>query len=126
MSLEEEIAKVPELGYVGLALVQFARSLAEGTEFQSHDRRWVARPHNFVTFEVHWQRASNIALSLRGNPSEFIQMPELPLRAGMAGYSECKVTSARQLHAACSYVARAGELYQRGAQRVRTKPVVVE
>jgi hypothetical protein len=126
MSLEEEIAKLPELRHVGLALLQFARSLVEGIEFEAHDRRWVARPHNFVTFEVHWQRASNIALSLRGNPSEFIQMPELPLKAGMAGYSECKVTSVGQLHAASSYVARAGELYRRGSQRVRTKPVVME
>ncbi|WP_434148693.1 hypothetical protein ACR2R6_15685 [Methylocaldum gracile subsp. desertum] len=126
MSLEEEISKVTELKHVGLALLQYVQSLVEGTEFQAHERRWVARPHNFVTFEVHWQRARNITISLRGNPSEFIQFSELPLKGGMAGYSECKVTSTNQLRAASSYIARAAELYKRGSRRIQKKPVVLE
>lgn len=126
MSLKEEISNIPELKCVGLALLEFSEALIDGTEFQAHDRRWVSRPHNFVTFEVHWQRAKNISISLRGNPTEFVQLSELPLKAGMAGYSECKVTSPKQLHAASSYIARAAELYQRGSKRVQKTPLVIE
>lgn len=124
--LEDEIANLTELKHVGLALVEFASSLVDGTKFEAHERRWVARPHNFVTFEIHWQRTKNIAISLRGNPSEFLPFPELPLKAGMAGYSECKVTSTRQLAAASSYMATAAELYAKGSTRVRTKPVLIK
>ena len=124
--LEQEISQLNELKHVGLALVQFATSLVEGTSFQEHEHRWVARPNNFVTFEVHWQRARNIALSLRGNPNEFAALPELPLKAGMGGYSECRITDPKQLHAASSYIARAAELSRRGRTRVQSKPVVIE
>ena len=124
--IEEEISKVAGLKNVGLALVQFAESLFKGTVFESSDRRWVARPHNFVTFEVHWQRANNIALSLRGNPDEFLTFEELPLRAGMGGYSECKITSARHLAAASCYIRSAAELYSKGSKRIRSKPVLLK
>jgi hypothetical protein len=53
MSLEEEISKLSELKHVGLALLRYAESVIEDTSFQAHERCWVARPHNFVTFEVH-------------------------------------------------------------------------
>ena len=72
MTIEEEISKITELKHMGLALVQFATSLIESNKFELSERRWVARPHNFVTFEVHWQRAKNISLSLRGNPAEYL------------------------------------------------------
>lgn len=124
--LENEIEKIEELKHVGIALVQYAKSIISGIEFEQSGTRWVARPHNFVTFEPHWKRAKNIAVSLRGNPSEFIEHNELPLKAGMAGYSECKIISASQLAAASSYISRAAELYQRGATRQPTKPRVVE
>lgn len=124
--LRDDIAKISKLKNLGLALVDFAESLFSGTQFEAHGDRWVARPNNFVTFEVHWARAKNIALSLRGNPDEFVSLPELPLKAGMAGYSECKISSSRQLAAASSYIARAAELYERGSGRIRTKPVIIE
>ncbi len=124
--LKDDIAKIPELKNIGLALVEFAVSLFPGTQFEAHGERWVSRPNNFITFEVHRQRTRNITMSLRGNPEEFLALPELPLNAGMAGYSECKVVSPNQLAAASSYVAHAAKLYQRGRGRTRIKPVVIE
>jgi hypothetical protein len=124
--LKDDIATIPELKNIGLALIEFAESLFPDTQFEAEGKRWVARPNNFVTFEVHWQRVRNITMSLRGNPEEFIESDKLPLNAGMAGYSECKVTSPKQLDVASSYVARAGELYKRGRDRTRTTPAVIE
>ncbi|MGB7541253.1 MAG: hypothetical protein WBM28_04455 [Burkholderiales bacterium] len=125
--LENEISKITELEHVGLALVQFAKSLVPGTSFeQSEGGRWIARPRNFVTFEIHWQRVRNIALSLRGNPTEFLPHEELPLKAGMGGYAECRITSVRQLAAASSYISRAAEISLKGATRVRTRPVLIK
>lgn len=126
MSLKDEIEKLPELKNIGLALVDYTLSLFKGLEFKQTGNRWVARPMNYVTFEVHWKRAKNIALSLRGNPSEFIAHEELPLKQGMAGYSECKITNHSQLAAASAYIRRAAEIYKRGRERDRTTPRVVE
>jgi len=126
MSLKDEIEKIPELKNIGLALVDYAVSLFHGIEFEQSGTRWVARPKNYVTFEVHWKRAKNIAISLRGNPSEFLAFDELPLKQGMAGYSECKITNQSQLAAASTYIRRAAEIYQRGRDRERTTPRVVE
>jgi hypothetical protein len=124
--LEHEIENIEELKHMGIALVQYAKSIIDGVEFEQNGTRWVARPDNFVTFEPHWKRAKNIAVSLRGNPGEFIEQNELPLRSGMSGYSECKLTNVNQLAAASSYIGRAAELYQRGSTRTHTKPKVVE
>lgn len=67
--LETEIAKIPELKEVGAALVVFARSQFTGLRFETNSQgRFVAIPDNFVTFSVHWQRAKNITVTLRGNP----------------------------------------------------------
>lgn len=125
--LKHEISKLTELKHVGLALMQFAESLVEGTSFViSERRRWIARPRNFVTFEIHWQSTRDITLSLRGNPSEFLRFEELPLRAGLGGYSECRINSVRQLAAASSYIATAAQRCIRGATRVRTRPVLIK
>ena len=77
---------------------------------------------NFVTFTIRHKQKRHLTISLRGNPSEFDVSPDLSLKEGRAGaYSECNVTSPRQLAAATAYVQRAYELYKRGASRVRRK-----
>lgn len=123
--LEDEIVNLRNLKSTGLALVEFAQSLFPGTAFEQNGRRWVARPNNFVTFEVHWRRSRNISLSLRGKPDEFLLSECLPLRAGMGGYSECKVTNVRQLAAAAAYIETAAEIFTRGRARVRKQPRLV-
>ena len=108
-----------------MALVQFAESLFPKCRFIKKTNRWVADP-NFVTFDIHWKRAKNVALSLRGDPTEFDQAAVLPLKRGMGGYSECTVTNPAQLAAAASYISRAAEIYSRGRTRIKKRPIVKE
>lgn len=125
--LETEIAKIPEIKDVGTALVVFARSQFPGLQFEENSQgRFVANPANFVTFSVHWQRAKNITVTLRGNPDEFLPFEELPLKPDMAGYSSFKLTEVRQLAAAAFYIRRAAEIYQAGRVRVQKGQKVIE
>ncbi len=125
--LETEIAKIPELKEVGVALVLFARSLFPGLRFDANAQgRFVAKPDNFVTFTVHWQRAKNITVTLRGNRDEFLPFEELPLKPDMAGYSAFKLTEIKQLAAASFYIRRAAEIYQAGRVRVQKGQKLVE
>ena len=128
MTLEEEIAQLPTLKDMGIALVNFSKTLIDGTTFELRGTRWVAHPENFVTFEIHWKRAQNITLSLRGWPAEFLnheEFPPLQLSPGMAGYSGCKIEVPSQLAAAAYYIAKAASLYQAGSTRTRTQPRVI-
>jgi len=126
MSLEDEISKLDGIRHVGLALLDFSRSILKGN-FELEGNYWVYRPDNFVTFDVHWKRANNITLSLRGAPSEFEALDCLPLKTGMGGvYSRCKIERADQLDAAASYIRRALELYQRGRSRDLKHPRRIE
>ncbi|NBQ69940.1 MAG: hypothetical protein EBU46_14405 [Nitrosomonadaceae bacterium] len=124
--LETEIAKIPELKDVGTALVVFARSLLPGLRFEPNvQKRFVATPDNFVTFTVHWHRAKNITVTLRGNPDEFLSFQEMPLKPDRTGYSSFKLTEASQLAAAAFYIRRAAEIYQAGRGRVQNGQKVV-
>ena len=125
-NLLTQIDQLGDLKLTARALVVYALRLGEGEHLEPAGRRWVSRPSNFVTFEVHHQIANNLTLSLRGNPAEFIEFNELRLRPGQAGYSECPVTDPIQLCAAAWYIRRAFELYHRGRSRVQTKPRLVE
>ncbi|MCQ8130661.1 hypothetical protein [Methylomonas rivi] len=126
MNIRNELSNLSELTSIGLALADFCEALAEGGLFERSDARWVMRPNNFVTLEPHWKRVKNIAISLRGKPEEFAPLPELPIKAGMSGYSECKVESPRQLAAAAFYIRRAHEIYERGRTRLPKGQKVVE
>jgi len=80
--LEDEISRLQDLKEVGIALVQFAKSQFLGLRFESNEQgRYVATPENFVTFSIHWQRAKNITVTLRGNPEEFLAFDELQLKS---------------------------------------------
>ena len=127
MSLEAEIQQLPSISQLGLALSAFVRAIHSPGEFVHEGRSWVYRPDNFVTFDIHYQRARNITLSLRRAPTEFEQIPSLPLTAGMGYvYSRCKIERADQLDAAAYYIRRALELYSRGRSRELKKEVRIE
>lgn len=112
------------LAPVAEALVLYARSLG-ATEFIKKGQRFVGQP-NFVTFEVHHQRANNLTISLRGNPSEFLADENLPARKSQNGYSEIKVTAPEHLRAAANHIHQARIVYDRGRTRVPKKPKLVE
>ncbi|QLE97786.1 hypothetical protein [Neptunomonas phycophila] len=124
--IQNEMKKLGILADVGAALVTYSESIAEGGKFELSGSRWVVRPNNFVTFEPHYLRVLNIAVSLRGNPSEYAELPELPLKQGMSGYSECTITKPDQLAAAAFYIRRAYELFQRGRNRTQKKQILIE
>lgn len=127
-TINTQLANLGALEAIGQALAAYAEAISAGGRFELSDTgsRWILHPDNFVTLEPHWKRVKNIRISLRGLPTEFAELPELPLKSGMAGYSECSVTKAGQLAAAASYIRRANELYRRGRGRTRKRPHVVE
>ena len=125
--LEEEITRIPRLRNIGRALAEFSLSQFPGLQLQGDSQgRFVSRPHNFVTFKVHWKRAENITITLRGNPQEFPTLPELELKSDQHGYSSCKVTKAAELAAAALYIRRAAELYREGRQRDQRRQRLVD
>ena len=125
MYLGEEISELEVISHAGHALVEYAAKLPDYFEgFTNKGGRWVGDP-NYVTFQVHYKRTQKIRISLRGNPSEFQQHDELPLKGGMAGYSECVFDSNEQLFAAASYIRRAWQIYAKGRSRIPSKPVTV-
>ena len=125
--IHEEIQKLHSLANVGMALVEYAQSLFPGLSLRANSQgRYVASPENFVTFSIHYQRTSNITVTLRGNPDEFLSYPELPLKPDMNGYSSFKLTEVGQLAAASAHIRRAAEIFSRGRERQPKTPVVVE
>lgn len=126
MALEDQIRNLDKIDRIGLALLDFVRAIHPG-EFELKGNSWIYRPDNFVTMDVHWQRANNLTLSLRGAPKEFDVRDCLPLSYGMGRvYSRCKIERPDQLDAASSYIRRALELYQRGRSRPITHPRTIE
>jgi hypothetical protein len=111
--------------HCGFALLQYAVSLPEGkVSFENKNGRWVFDP-NYVTLQIHYKRTNNIRISLRGNPEEFQIQEELPLKAGMGGYSECSFEHPTQMYAATSYIRRAWQIYNKGRNRTHTKPKTI-
>lgn len=126
MTFEEEISELPHLRNIGLALFEFAERLFPQNSFdQDNHGRWVARPENFVTLRVQPQ-AENIAITLRGNPNEFLEFDALELSQDQEGYSIFRISDPSQLRAAAVYISRAAELYRRGRTRTRRQPVLTE
>ena len=117
MTVEDEILKLRFISRIGLALIDFIQSIQPIGNFQFESNSWVYRPNNFVAFDIHYQRANNITLSLRGQPNEFDHYTSLPIYAGRGNYSRCKIESSNQLDAAAYYIRRALELYNRGRTR---------
>lgn len=126
MSLQSEIGNLGNLKEAGWALKQFAESRFPDSHFAKKSNKWVCDPKNYVTFTVHWKRAQNITVSLRGTPKEFLEHDELPLRDDMHGYSAFKFEDVRQLKAAVSYIDRAAVIYKRGRNRIKKQLVLKE
>lgn len=123
--LLSELNQLKGISEGAVALMKYAMALSS-SEFEHEGQRWVFRPENFVTFEVHCQRSNNLTVTLRGDPSEFQTKAELPLDRSMNGYSAFKLTENGQLEAAFSYVRRAKELFDRGRTRDKKTPQVIE
>src|SRR4051812_14559329 len=120
-----EFESVPSIRFCAHALAEYAIDIG-GVAFQREGGRWVARPHNFVTLKVQFARSGDVVMTLRGAPFEFERRADLILRADRNGYSRCNLNSPKQLLSAASYIARALELYKRGAGRPATRPVTTE
>lgn len=103
MGVRDDVAKLPRLRNVGLALIDLVEAIAPGVEFKLKGRRWVPT-QNFMTITVQSARAQTLALSLRGHPKEFPDQLQqyLPLKPGRGNgaYSDCRVHHAGQLAAA--------------------------
>jgi len=126
MSFKDEIDEIPYLKNIGLALFQFAGDLFPNNDFEQDSQgRWVPRPDNFVTIKVQPQ-AKNLAVTLRGNPNEFLNHDELSIRQDQNGYSIFRLSKPSQLNAAADYVFRAAEIYRRGRNRIQKQPILKE
>lgn len=102
MNIEDEIERLTDLKHIGMALLQFSRTLHPG-EFKKKSNAWIYSP-NFVGFEIRYKRAQRLNILVRP-----VQMPPgiqrmLTLRAGPLDYTRAEISSARQLSAACAFI----------------------
>ncbi len=126
-ALRAEAKLLPELADVIGALAAFGKALDPGAKYWKQGERHVLHPNKFVTFTVRYRRSRHLTITLRGNLSEFEAAQELTLKEGRAGaYSECKLSSSKQLAAAATYIQRAYQLCKRGSSRVRKAPIRTE
>ncbi len=123
--LYKEISNLNGLSEGAKALVQFALKIGGG-DTEHSAARYVVRPDNFVTFQPHWKRALNLAVTLRGNPCEFELQDGLQLKRSMNGYSSFSLEKIEHLAAAFRYVRRAKEIYDRGSNRIPKTQKTIE
>ncbi len=125
MGIREDIRKIPELENAGLALVDYIESLVPGITFELKSKRWIPS-FNFVTLNIQYSRSKSIAISLRGNPKEFIEFEELPLREGMGSgaYTECTFQRVNQLPALAMHIRKAYEIKKAGRSRIKKSPQI--
>ncbi|MCJ8500132.1 hypothetical protein, partial [Desulfatitalea alkaliphila] len=127
MGVREDISRLPNLKNVGLALIDYVESLQPGITFSKKGKRWVPS-ENFVTFTIQFVRSKKIVISLRGNPDEFLEFEDLPLKEGMGygAYSECHLESPKQLPAISMHIKNAYDIYCKGVLRRKKHPTIVE
>lgn len=118
--LQEDAGKLGESGFGISAAITFIHALEPGT-FTKKSHRYVYDP-NFLTLSFHTVRGHHVAVTLRGEVSEFEYYDHLPLkRARGDSYSECIYDSILQLDALLLYIRRAHSLWREGRNRVRMK-----
>lgn len=102
MTIEEEIDQLGELRHVGMALLQFSRSLFKG-DFKKKSEAWIYSP-NFVAFEIRFRRTQKFYIQVRrvSVPPEVSKV--LPRYHGRLTYSRAEIKTARQLGAACAHI----------------------
>jgi len=103
MTIEAEMLQLGDLRHVGMALLEFARSLSAG-EFVKTGAAWIYRPNNFVGFEIRYKRTKKLNVLTRpvGVPDDIKQI--LRNWRGPLGYLRLEVDSPRKLGAACVYI----------------------
>lgn len=122
--MHEELEKLDDLYNPFVVVYDFISSLHRGN-WEKKGTQWVYDP-NFVTFSIHYQRAHNVTVCLRGNPHEFIPFGHLPLKPAQSGYSRCKVESVNQLDALLCYIRRAYEIWTEGRTRAQKEIVILK
>jgi len=102
-TIEDEMLQLGDLQHVGMALLQFARSLAPG-EFVKTGAAWIYRPNNFVGFEIRYKLTQKLNVLVRPVrvPGEVKQV--LRNWKGPLGYLRLEVDSPRKIGAACVYI----------------------
>ncbi len=102
-TIDSEMLQLGELQHVGMALLQFARSLTPG-EFVKTSAAWIYRPNNFVGFEIRYKRTKKLNVLARPVrvPDDVKQL--LRNWQGPLGYLRLEVDSPRKLGAACVYI----------------------
>lgn len=102
-TIESEMLQLGDLQHIGMALLQFARSLSAG-EFVKTGAAWIYRPNNFIGFEIRYKRVKKLNVLTRPVrvPDEIKQL--LRNWQGPLGYLRLELDSPRQLGAACIYI----------------------
>jgi hypothetical protein len=115
MTIEEEMPRLPNLKYIGLALAQFVYLLHKGS-FVKKDTDWIYAPR-FVAFGFP-KRGEKISMHIDIDYPIDIDEKDLrvlPLYAGHH-YPRCLITELRQLACAVRYIEAA---HRRNAFRNR-------
>jgi len=96
---------------IRIALVAYAQTLLSPGNVHPGNS-WIVLTPNFVAFRPQ-PRKKTLRVSLRGYRGEYDQRPELPLKRGRPGYSECVIEGPHQLLAAAEYIHSASGIYRR-------------
>ena len=105
MNIEDEIERLTDLKHLGMALLQFSRSLRPGT-FKKKRAAWIYSP-NFVGFEIRYARVQRLNILVRPVPMPpdiQTMLAGLDLHCGPYSYGRAEISNARQLSAACIYI----------------------
>jgi len=105
MNIEDEMIQLGELQHVGMALLQFVRSLERGN-FVKSSKTWLYDPYRFVGFEIRLQK-KKLNVLVRDKVFDLISDEHrkvLPCYRGGNWSARLEITSPRQLHAACEYI----------------------
>ena len=79
MTIDAEMLQLGDLRHVGMALLEFARSLSAG-EFVKTGSAWIYRPNNFVGFEIRYRRVKKLNVLARP-----IRVPDEPVDCSAGG-----------------------------------------
>ncbi len=113
---ESELDRLGPLAPAAIGLVDYAKALAKGGDFERKGAMWVSTPNNFVAFRVP-KRSREVVFSVYGFVTWFKKCPVLGIQRSRSSYSEFRLTDARQLGAAAAYIATA--CHQSQFKRVR-------
>lgn len=119
MTIEEEMALLPNLKHVGIALSEFACSLQKG-RFTRKKAEWIYS-YRLFGFRIQYKRVEKIYISLKEFPKD-IEISEdeqrlLPLYQGRWDYTRIEITSPRQMACATRYMESSFRIWHRSVFR---------